>query len=158
MRSTRTWRPHDQQHRCRCSLQYRLRAHMRRLRRDLRVMNSSPAQPDEKMVRAALLRVLREHGSGRRKSDTVTVRRVNDPLWSGVYMVTIAYRATKSALPDVLGRMTGSAEGYALGVWVLSSSEAWELCADASSIERRSAAGSGSTATAAKYADARPCP
>jgi len=110
---------------------------MRRLRRDLRVMNSTPAQPDEKMVRAALLRVLREHGSGRRKSDTVTVRRVNDPLWAGVYMVTIAYQATKSALPDVLGRMTGSAEGYALGVWVLSSSEAWELCADASSIDRR---------------------
>jgi hypothetical protein len=101
-------------------------------------MNPTPAQPDEKMVRAALLRVLREHGSGRRKSDSVSVRRINDPLWAGVYMVTIAYQAATSALPNVLGRMTDNAEGYAVGVWVLNASEAWELCADASLVDGRS--------------------
>jgi hypothetical protein len=95
--------------------------------------------PDEKMVRAALLRVLQEHGSGRRKSDSISisVRRIKDPLWAGVYTVTIAYPAAKSALPDVLGRMATDADGYAVGVWVLNASEAGELCADASLVEKR---------------------
>jgi hypothetical protein len=93
--------------------------------------------PDEEMVRAALVRVLREHGSGRRKSDSISVRRIQDPLWAGVYTVTIPYPAATSALPDVLGRMTTGADGYAVGVWVLNASEAGELCADASLIEKR---------------------
>ena len=97
-------------------------------------MNPIPARPHENLVREALLRVLRQHGTGRRKDDCVSVRLIDDALWSGVYTVSIAYPAAKSALPEVLTRMDTSSEAFALGVWVLDASEAWELCVGASGL------------------------
>jgi hypothetical protein len=95
-------------------------------------MKAIPLPPDEKMVQDALLSVLREHGSGPQEDGSISVRLVTDPLWPGVYTVTIAYQAAKTALPDVLGRMASNAEKHVLGVWVLNAAEARELCADAS--------------------------
>ena len=94
-------------------------------------MSPIPTRPDESMVKDALLRILREHRSGRRVGEGVSVRLIDDPLWSGVYAITIAYPAAKSALPEVLTRMDSNGEGFALGVWILNPSEAWELCAGA---------------------------
>ena len=90
-------------------------------------MTVTPA-PDEKGVRDALLRVLRELGLDP-KDDWISVRVVN-AAWSKerTYSVVIAYEPARAALGGVLPRCVGNAEKYAVGVWVLDQSDARALC------------------------------
>ena len=90
-------------------------------------MMAIPA-PDEKSVRDALLRVLRERGL--EPSDGwVSVRVVHAP-WprERTYTIVIAYQPARVALSDILRRNATSAEKYAVGVWVLDEPEARQLC------------------------------
>jgi hypothetical protein len=86
------------------------------------------------MVRDALVSLLTAHGlKPVEEEGWVHVRRLYDPwLLQGVYTVTVAHRAAKTALWAVLRRITRSSRKDAVGVWVLSESEARQLCADAS--------------------------
>jgi hypothetical protein len=87
---------------------------------------ASPRRPpDEKIVRDALLRLLKERGLEPRE-DWVSVRVVKDP-WprAGIYAVIFAYQAAEAALSGVL--CASSAEKEADGVWVLNESEAHHL-------------------------------
>jgi hypothetical protein len=83
--------------------------------------------PDEKTVRNALLRVLRDRGLEPRDG-WVSVRVVNAP-WprDRTYTVIIAYHPARVALLEVLQRATRNAETHAVGVWVLNESEARHL-------------------------------
>jgi len=80
--------------------------------------------PDEKTVRDALPRVLRDRGLEPRDG-WVSVRLVNAP-WprDRTYTVIIAYHPARVALLEVLRRATRNAETQGVGVWVLNESKA----------------------------------
>ena len=94
-------------------------------------MKATPP-PDERTVRSALLRVLRERGLEPRDG-WVSVRVVT-AQWprERTYTVVIAYHPARVALADMLRRNADSAKKNAVGVWVLDESEARELCKGAS--------------------------
>ena len=95
-------------------------------------VKATPLRPDEDMVRGALVSLLTAHGL-KPVEEWVHVRRLYDPwLLQGVYTVTVAHPAAKTALWAVLRRITRSSQKDAVGVWVLNESEARQLCADAS--------------------------
>ena len=92
---------------------------------------SLPPPLGEQMIRDALLRLLKAGGLAP-QDDWVAVRRINDPSrWAGMYVVTIDRDAARVPLSRELRRVTGGAETEAMGVWVLTESEAHRLCARA---------------------------
>ena len=95
-------------------------------------MKAATPPPDEMMVRDALLRVIGERGLQARE-DEVSIRLVNAP-WprQRTYTVIIAYRLAARALTGVLRRSASSVEKESVEVWVLSESEARQLCASQS--------------------------
>jgi hypothetical protein len=106
-------------------------------------MTATPSL-DEKTVREALLRELRERGLEPQQS-WVSVRvakapRVPEPR----YTVIIAYQPARDALAQALGCTTGNTEKRLAGVWVLDESEARELCEGASN-DAQSRSGRGSS-------------
>ena len=83
---------------------------------------------DEKTVREALLRELRERGLEPQHS-WVSVRVAHAPRAPEPrYTVIIAYQPARDALAQVLGCTTGNTEKRLVGVWVLDESEARGLC------------------------------
>lgn len=90
-------------------------------------MANATLPPDEKTLRDALLRILRQRGLEPRDS-WVSVRLVRGSPRLRTYMVIIGYEPARGLLAQVLRRTTGSAERAPVGVWVLDESEARQLC------------------------------
>ena len=83
--------------------------------------------PDEKKLRDALLRILRERLEARDSS--VSVRLANGPSpRERTYTVIINNRPARDASAPVLRRTTGSAERRSVGVWLLNESETRQIC------------------------------
>lgn len=102
------------------------------LGRAIRMQSMSLPPPlGEQMIRDALLRLLKGGGLAP-QDDWVAVRLINDPSrGAGMYVVTIDWDAARVPLSRELRRLTGGAETEAMGVWVLTESEAHRLCARA---------------------------
>jgi hypothetical protein len=87
--------------------------------------------PDEKTVREALLRELRERGLEPQHS-WVSVRVAHAPrVPESRYTVIIPNQPARDVLAQVLGGTTGNTDKRLVGVWVLDESEARQLCVGA---------------------------
>jgi hypothetical protein len=90
-------------------------------------MTATAPPLDEKTVRDALLRALRQVGL-KPQDSWVTVRVAHaPPPRDRVYTVVIAYQPARVALSGVL-RPTNRTEKYGVGVWVLDEPQARGLC------------------------------
>lgn len=91
------------------------------------IVNVRPP-PDEKTLRDALLRTLRQRGL-EPKDGWISVRLAHGTSpQKRTYMVIIGYEPARGLLTQILRRATGSSERSPTGVWVLDESEARELC------------------------------
>ena len=93
-------------------------------------METTIPRPDEKNVRDALLNLLREQGLTPQEG-WIAVRLVNDGTWAGMYMVVVAEHAARVVLSLVLPYATATVGNEVTGVWLLSETEARQLCAGA---------------------------
>ena len=90
-------------------------------------MTKSTPSPDDKTLRDALLRALRDRGL-EPQDDWVTVRMVRWPR-ERLYTVIITHQPARVALSEVLPHYGSSArENAVVGIWVLDESQARALC------------------------------